>query len=134
MSYNFVIGKTYSFDVYPAAVIGNDYKAVRLLAIMDQSTANQQLDTFGIHAQVKSYLPDGSPAKATDYNYLKILTTSGQQTIIGIPWIKENTITEVIRSTAQVKISNFNTNDTNRLRECLVQNGFSNIEVTVLSN
>ena len=51
MSYNFQIREIYSFDVYPTAVLGNGFKNVTVLAVMDQESANQLIDTTALHVE-----------------------------------------------------------------------------------
>lgn len=123
--------QTYTFEVYPNALLGNGFKNVTVLAIMDQETANQQIDTQAMHVQVKPTLPVGSPSRPSDYNYVKLRLANGTTTIIGIPWIKQDTIVQVTSSVIRAVIAGVTPADVPRVRNCLVQNGFNNIEITL---
>lgn len=125
--------QTYSFEVYPAALLGNGFKNVTVLAVMDQETANQQIDTQALHVQVFPTLPGGTPNRPSDYTYVKLRLANGSTTIIGRPWIKENTIAQITSSVIRAVISGVTAADMTKVRNALVQNGFNNLEITLQS-
>lgn len=123
--------RTYNFDVYPVSLLGNIFKGVTVLAVMDDETANQYIDTQAMHVQVYPSLPVGSPNRPRDYSFVKLRLANGSTTIIGVPWIKDSTIQEITSSVIRAVISGATPSDLAKVRNCLVQNGFSNIEVTL---
>lgn len=130
--YNFQLKQIYSFDVWPVPILGNNFKNVTVLALLDAESANQQgLDTQALHVQVYPHLPSGTPNRPTDYNYLKIRLSSGETTILGLPWIKDNTVVLVESSTITVKIGDVSPSDVTAIREALIQNGFNSLEISV---
>lgn len=90
------IGETYSFDVYPTAVLGNNFKNVTVMAIVDSETAKVAIpggfDPVAIHANVYGMLPDGTPNNYSRYLYVKIKHPNGAFSMLGLPWINQNTI------------------------------------------
>ena len=131
MSYNFQIREIYSFDVYPTAVLGNGFKNVTVLAVMDQESANQLIDTTALHVNVYPYLPPGTPNRPDSYNYLKIKTANGETTVLGLPWINEASIEHVVSTSITVKVGNVQASDVAAIREALQQNGFTSLEISV---
>jgi hypothetical protein len=132
MAYNYQIGQVLSFDMYPAPVLGNNFENATVLAIMDQSTANQIIDTVGNHIKVYDYLkPQGTPNDPSQYNYIKIRTQSGIVTALGMPWINESTIVAATAQVITALISGVTAADIPRVQNALITNGFTNLKVTV---
>lgn len=129
MSYNFQIGLTYSFEVYPSAILGTDFKNVKVLAILDKDSANQIISTQSMHVNVYPYLPAGTPNSPAGYNYIKILTQSGATTCIGIPWIKESTISVVEFKRATAVIDGVTLEDGPKIAAALLKNGYPNVKI-----
>lgn len=129
---NFELRQSYSFQLYPAALLGNDYENVTVMAILDFETANLSgLDAQARHVQVYPSLPAGTPNDPAQYSYVKLRRPNGSITILGLPWIKPETVTQVTSSTITVKISGVAAADLARVRACLVQNGFGNIALSI---
>lgn len=128
---NFKIRGIYSFDVYPAALLGTNFKAVTILSIMDAGTANREIPIRELHAQIYPTLPSGTPNDPYGYDYVKIQTTSGQITILGMAWINPNTVELLQSSVITAVISEVSAQDIMRIRNALIQNGYSNINLTI---
>jgi hypothetical protein len=127
---SFSIRQVYNFDVYPSSVIGSNFKGVTVLAIMDSETANKEFDTQSAHIQIYPFVP-GMVNDPKGYDYIRIRTISGETTIIGIPWIKEETIQLVESRTITVKLGNVSASDVPKIRDVLSQNGFSSFDITI---
>lgn len=127
---NFKIRQVYDFDVYPSAIIGNNFKGVTILAIMDNETASKEVDTQAMHVQIFPMVP-GMVNDPNGYDYVKIRTINGQTTILGVPWIKEDTVQLVESRTVTAVIANVSAVDVPRIRDALVQNGFNNVTVNI---
>lgn len=128
---NFQIRQVYNFDTYAAALLGNNFKNVTVLAIMDRETAAKEADVHAMHVQVYPYLPAGTPNDPNAYDYVKVKTTTGQTMILGIAWIKEDSIQLVESRIITVKISNVSASDIPRVRDALVANGFNQVEMSI---
>ncbi len=131
MSYPFQLKQVYSFSVHPVALLGNNFRNVKVLALLDAESASQLINIQEAHANMYPYLPAGTPNNPNSYNYLKIRTVSGEITVLGLAWINDETVTVVTNSTITVKIGGVTPEDAVRVREALVQNGFRTLEITV---
>jgi len=128
MSYPFKIRSTYSFDVYPDTIIGNDYKNVTVLAIVDYQTAlSMGVDIDAIHVNVFPQLPAGLPDDPQATEYIKIRTASNIETVIGINWIRENTIQEVQSLRAVITVEGVTSLDLPKILLAIEQNGYNNV-------
>jgi len=133
MSYSFQTGLTYSFTVYPSYILGTDFKNVVVLGVVNYEIASKYADIYALHAQVYPTLPEDTPNNPESYDYLLIKTTTGNKTVVGLPWIKEETIAVVDSKTIQVLISQVSANDITAIRNALVQNGFMNLKIDLMS-
>ncbi len=131
MSYPFELKKVYNFDVYPSTILGDDFRNVTILSIMDYESALQLADVAAIHVNVYPYLPAGLPDDPSQYDYVRIRTASGQSTILGISWINLDTVELVESRRMTIKIDGVGSSDIERVRLALVQNGYNNIEISI---
>lgn len=131
MTTEFKTRKMYSFQVYPAAVLGTAlFQKVTVKSVMDYSTAMQFADIQAQHENVFAYLPEGTPDRPEDFDYLKIETAAGE-TVIGVPWIIPDTIELVSSMKIQAIIEDVSTADVERIRACLTQNGYHKISLKI---
>lgn len=132
MAYPFELKKVYNFDVYPATILGNDFQNVTIMAVMDYESAIQLADIPARHVNVFPYLPSGTPDDPAMYDYVKIKTASGENTILGIPWINLDTLTLVQSLTIVATIDGVSGADVERVRVALVQNGYNNLDIKLI--
>ena len=123
----------YNFDVYPSAVLGNNYKNVTVQAVFNYQTALAFADVNAIQANVYAYLPIGTPNRPEDYEYVLITTAMGQRTVLARQWIDEASIAEVGNSKAVVTIAEVGSADIENIRAALIQNGFDMIDVRIVA-
>lgn len=89
------IDSTVSFDLYPAATLMASVKNARVLSVVNARTAMQLgYDAPAYHAVVYPSLPPGTPNAYDKYQYVGLKLPSGQETFIGVPWIKASTYVE----------------------------------------
>lgn len=129
---DFQVNSTYSFKVYAPNILTSDFSNVVVLGVLSYSIANKFEDITAMHAQVFNQLPAGSIDQPTKYQYLQIRFPTGDEAVIGIPWIKPDTIVQVAISTIRVDIGNASASDVTKIRNCLVQNGFNNLNISIL--
>lgn len=87
------IGTVISFEVYPSSQYGNNFQAVTLQAVFNANIARALgFDYIAANQRVYSSLPAGTPIDPTQYNYFQILLESGETQILGVPWIREGTL------------------------------------------
>ena len=130
MAISLEVLRTYSFDVYTAAVTGNNFKNVTLLGIVDWETAGTLIDVVAKHRACYPLLPAGLVDDPTLYRYLKIKTPSGGITALAYEWIRADTIVESTAKTAIIKLANVSPDQQVAIRNALVQNGFANPEIS----
>lgn len=131
MAISFQNRKVYSFDVHPSAILGTGFKNVTVQATLDYQSALAFADIDALHANVYRYLPAGTPNRPQDFDYLMVRMPDGQPTIIGIPWIVEETITLVESLKMTVTIEGVGAADIEPVRACLSQNGYHNISIAL---
>ncbi|BAW19268.1 hypothetical protein [Ralstonia phage RP31] len=134
MAYPFQTRKVYSFDVYPSAILGTGFKNVTVQAILDYQTALGLADLAALHINVFPSLPAGTPNRPQDFDYLLLRTDGGDSTVIGIPWIIEETIELVESLQINVVIDGVGSGDLERIRACLSQNGYDKISLSIAGN
>lgn len=132
MSTTFSPRKKYSFDLWPAAILGTGFKRVTVQAILDYQSAQGFGDIEALHQNVKAMLPSGTPDRPQDFDYLLLRTEEGVNTIIGIPWIIEESVVLVESLKANVLIEDIGSADIERIRACLTQNGFNKIAISLI--
>lgn len=86
-------GTVISFEVYPSAQYGNNFQSVTLLGTFTAAIARKLgFDYIAANQNVYQSLPAGTPIDPTQYNYFEIQYPSGETEILGIPWIREGTL------------------------------------------
>ena len=128
---DFKLKATYSFDVFPTSVIGNNYQNVTVLAIMDRETVDKEINAQALHIQCFPFLPPGTPDSPDGYDYIKIRMSSGQVTYLGMAWINEATIQSNDYRTLTAVITGVTSNDAPRVKAALLQNGFPNFTLSL---
>jgi hypothetical protein len=123
--------KVYSFDVHPSPILGTGFKNVTVQATLDYQSALGFADIDALHANVYRYLPAGTPDRPQDFDYLLIRTEDGTTTVIGVPYIVEETITLVESLKMTVTIDGVGSVDIERVRACLSQNGYDKISISM---
>lgn len=129
--YNYQIGAQYSFTVFPAALLGNNFQNCVVNGIIDAKTAQSYIDIYGDNAQFFPYLPAGTNSDPTKTNYIKITTSSGQVVILAATWIDESTISVITSQTITATIANIGPADVARIKNVLAANGYSSVVVTI---
>jgi len=126
------IGQRFSFDVYPAAVLGNNFRDVRLEAIISARTAaSYGVDIQALHANVYPTLPPGVPDDPFQYSYVRVEMKSGEFTVIGVPWIRAETIAISASGKATLVFTDVTQTDIDRILLACSSNGYSPASVNV---
>ena len=122
---------SYSFDLYPAALYGNQV-AAKLLGITDYSSAQAAgFDVAANHAKAYPYLPSSVVDDPSQFRYFTFLTQSGTKVIIPEPWIKQDTIVEIDSVTIIATITSTTSDKLEAVRALLVQAGFTSATVAI---
>lgn len=132
MTTKYEIGKSYSFDVYPVAIISNEYHNVAVKGILDEQTARMYIDTEAMNRSIYPYLPEGTPKDYQKYTYLKIKLENEKVSVIAVEWINDNTVIEVpSKLKVVVEVLNAAPSDVANIRNSLISNGFRNINISL---
>lgn len=129
MSFPFQIKKSYHFEVYPPS-LGNDFKNVTILGILDFDTAHRFADLHVRHPLYYPSLPAGTVNDPTAFTYLRIRTEGGEERIIALEWIRQESIVQVDSASVVVRFNQFTVTDIPTLRQVLAENGFTNFTIT----
>lgn len=131
----FPLSKQVSFEVYPSLMLGNNFKNVKVMGIIDADTARMLgHDAPAMHANVYPTLPPGVVDAYDEYLYVRVKYSNGQQAILGLPWIKAATVQVLDYTTVTVKVGNVNPGDAEKIVEALAANGFNQVEIVRQSN
>ncbi len=120
------IGQRFSFEVYPTAILGNNFKDVTLEATLNADGARAfGTDVASLHANVYRTLPPTVPNDPLKYNYLRVKHPNGQYSIIGIPYIRPESIVVATTGRLTMTIENVNQADQTRIINALAANGYT---------
>ena len=122
------IGKSFNFQVYPSALLGANFTRVKLMALLSADGV-REFEPAIKHRQVYPSLPDGTPDDFRLYLYGKFTLENGEVTVIGLPWIKEETLKVNTNTTVTVVLQNVSAADIPRLSNTLRSNNFTDFEV-----
>ena len=125
---NISAGDLLSFDLN-TTLIAADYKGVTLLGIVGYTMAMGYEDVEVTHKNIIGSLPEGTPEKASDYNYLIVKLPSGTIKAVGIPWIKDP-ITVVKTTTITVTVTPASLSDVDIIKKALNAYGVTNYTIT----
>lgn len=135
MAFTFHPRTVYSFDVYPVPIIGNGFKRVTVQSVLDYDTALGFDDVETRHQNVYAFLPEGTPNNPRFFDYLLIRTEDNIQTIIAVPWIKEDTIVVVKSLKIEAIIEDIDSAaELELIRACLSQNGYNKFSLRLLDD
>src|SRR5262245_53791212 len=131
-AYSLEIKSVYDFTMKASSILGAGFKAATVLGLLDYQSAIAIEDVTPVHASVYSQLGTGVPKKASDLTYVKIKTSTGQVRVIAMDWIAGQP-TLVTSTSARVTVGGINLSDIDRMRQVLLANGFTQIEIEVLN-
>lgn len=131
--YDVQIGQRFSFQVYPEAILGYRYQDVRLEGIISARTAVAYgFDIQALHANVYPSLPPGQvPNDPYQYNYVRIQHPSGEFEILGVPWIRPESIEISTGGRIVMSFDDKTQMDLDRILAALSSNGYRPDDVKV---
>lgn len=131
----FTTGAKYSFEVYPSALIPTDFTNVEVLGVVSEQTARRFVETYQLHANYYPYFgpQTGTPNDPKAYNWLMVKTQTGAETVIGIAWIKPESVKATNQQVITAVISTTMPDALSRARLALAGNGFTDVEWSVSS-
>lgn len=119
------IGQKFSFEVYPSAILGN-FRDVVLDARLSANGARAfGADVDALHANVYRTLPSTVPNDATSYDYLRVQHPNGSYSIIGVPYIRPESIQIVTHGVLHLRFDGVSQQDHTRILNALSASGFT---------
>lgn len=127
---DFEIKRSYSFQVYPSNILGNDFNNVTVLAKLDRESAELLEPVSLRHSLIYPFLPSGTVDNPDDYTYLKLKHPSGVVSVVAVEWIQADTVVALEAGKVVVEFNNFTNDRLSLLRDVLNANGFSGFTIT----
>jgi hypothetical protein len=120
----FVPGQVYSFNVV-SPILGSFKNVTVESEATARAAAGYNVDIYATHKNVFSLLPPGTPNNAAAYNYLVVRLANGAETVLGLPWIIENSVEAVSKFDAYIKLTDVPPEKEALIREMCAGNGFT---------
>lgn len=118
------IQKTVSFNTHATAILGTNFKRVRVLGILDHESAMNYINVPIMAVNIYPSLPEGTTKNYQNYQYLKLRHSNGETSCIAIEWIDKSTFTIHEGVNIEFRVEDANVADVDRIREILAFNGF----------
>jgi len=131
LSETIVFGNTVSFDVYPSSILGSKFSNVKVIALMDKDTASTWIDPEAMHANVYPTLPATVVDDPSSYQFVMLKHSNGETSVIGLPWIIENSVQVIQKGTLTIRLDNITPLQSDQIVNIISANGFQIKEVTL---
>ena len=122
------LNDTISFQVYPAAVIGTIFNYCKITAVLDYDSAKLRRDVDALHENCYPTLPASVPDNPRQYFYLKVQLGSGEEVVLGQPYIDESTIKVLGQQCVRFTVENIQSEDLKVISNLLASAGYSAID------
>ncbi|QPX76781.1 hypothetical protein [Serratia phage vB_SmaM_Yaphecito] len=127
----FNLGDRVTFQIYPVTLYGDIFRnCVPTDLISFKSTPRFNVDAAAEHAKVYNLLPPGqAPNDPAGYKWLVVTLENGDERVIGLPWIKVDTIQVIQVVNTYVTVPNTAPEDQEKIRLALSAAGFNDVEI-----
>lgn len=123
-----IIGTSYDVTPYAQTILGGLHKASKLVAIVDSTIAVKFREVIGIHQQIYSQLPPGTPSAVKDLQFYIFETPDGLELVLAAAWV--NTAIVVATSAINIVINDGDLAKIPNIRSSLIALGFNNFTIT----
>lgn len=131
MFYNLEIKSTYDFVFRAPAILGASIRAGVVMGISDYESVQNLADLVSLHNAVYSYLDIATPKNVADLSFVKVKTQSGEIRVFAMDWLAQAPV-KIISRKIRVDINNVSPTDTEVIKNLLIQNGFTDLELSFL--
>lgn len=126
-------GNTLTFEVYPSTIIGSRFEDVKVMGTFDIDTARYHgIDPVAMHNNVYPFLPETTENDPSRYQYVKLKHPNGSISVIGVPWINQDTIQISQRGTLKLTIEDVGVVERERVVQALSAIGLVPSKVELL--
>lgn len=126
------IGKIYSFDTYAPEVLGTRIANAKCLAVLNaQNAISNGVDIFAYHEQMRPHLPVGYNNDPMTMIYVKLVNSSGLETIYSMDWINLETLQETRADRIIATIDGVSIEDIEIIRRALAVQGYNNFNLVL---
>lgn len=126
MSYNFELGKIYTFNTNAPAILGTSIKNAKLSAILDYDSARRYDEVLFKYRTIYPLLPTGTIDQPESCIYYKFKAENGSDIILADQWINESTVELVDAIGLRITITDISITDISRIRDVLLALGYTN--------
>lgn len=123
------LGKMVSFQLWPSTIITDDFTQVKIVGVVGSEAAQSYISPARQHTLVYPMLPEGTPNDYRLYDYILVRKQDNTLTAVGIPWVKESTLTVIGSTEYVVTIRDKTNDDLALLRRVLMENNFTNFSI-----
>jgi hypothetical protein len=99
------INRHYNLSLYPNSVLGNIFNNIKLVSILDYTTALKFSNVELLQTQIRPYLPPGTNLNHHDYTYY-LFSYKDKQIVIADAWIIPTSIEETSGSSYTIRLNN----------------------------
>ncbi len=125
-------GSVVSFETYAPAVLGTSYKNCKVMSHLSAEDARALgSDVVARHANIYPSLPVGTPNDPAAYMYVKVKLVSGKTDILGVMWIKKESITTRQPNRITVVLEDVGYDDVRNIQDILSAANYSNFILTI---
>lgn len=128
---DFKLLRRYDFQTHAPEILGQDFRAATLIAILTFDDVVKEADPQARHAALYAHLPVGTQRDFRYLTYLKFRLTDGSTVILAQEWIRSESVEERNEVTITITVPNASLQDQQIIQEALSQNGIQNFELTV---
>ncbi|MGE3591395.1 MAG: phage DNA polymerase-associated SH3 family protein [Arcobacter sp.] len=123
------INKVYNFSTLAPAIIGSDFKDMKVRAILTAEEAVKYRDIQTLHNTLKPIIT-ALPTSVNDCSYVLFENIDNEKVLLALEYIDMFSIQEVVSTNIRVEIYNTNTDDVSIIRNRFIELGYANVKVT----
>lgn len=119
------IGQKFSFEVFPSAVLGYFRDVVLDCRLSANGARSFGVDVDALHANVYRTLPSTVPNDPNAYDYIRVRHANGTYTIVGVPYIRAESIQMSTFGVLTLRFEGVNQQDQQRILNAVSASGYS---------
>lgn len=119
----FELKKSYNFTTLAPTILGNEYKAMKVKAILTSDNALKFRDIATLHTTVKSVISN-LPESITDLTYILFENQDKEELVLALEYINTDSVIEVQGVNIRINITNVTVDDISTLTLRLKELGY----------